>query len=548
MYLDTCYRGKSVRHLLRESYREDGKVKKRTIANITHCSEAEISAIKLALEHKNNLKVLCSTNKDVNLEQGKSIGSAWLVFDIAKKLGIAKALTHSRNGKLALWQVIARVIDQGSRLSAVRLASSLPACDILGITKPFNEDDLYYNLDWICKEQSKIEDRLFKQRSEPNNQGLYLYDVTSSYLEGEHNQLAAFGYNRDGKKGKKQIVIGLLCDSYGRPLSVEVFDGNTQDTKTVASQILKIAERFGGSSVTLIGDRGMVKSKQVQDLLGSGIHYITSITKAQMKTLIESESIDMSLFDHELAEIETDDNLRYILRRNPFRESEIKRFRDNKLSSLSESIAKKNKYLSEHPRAKVDIAIKAIQEYLKKLGLGKWMSIKSENREITAIIDDDALAEKAKLDGCYVLKTDLKKEMASKEIIHSRYKALSMVESAFRSMKTRHLEVRPINVRLKERTKGHVFVVMLAYLIIQELEKSWSQLDITVEEGLRELGTLCVTDVSIKGEIKTSLIHKPNPMVAKLLKSAEVKLPGAIPNGGVEVVTRQKLTNSRKNP
>lgn len=549
MYVDSCQiKKKYVRHLLRENYREDGKVKHRTIANLSKCPGDVIDAIKLALKHKSKLQALYSIAEDITLQQGKSFGAVWLVNDIAKQLGIEKALTHSRNGKLALWQTVARVINQGSRLSAVRLASTTLACDILGITETFNEDDLYSNLDWISEEQSKIEDRLFKQRDKSNNNGLYLYDVTSSYLEGQYNELSAFGYNRDGKRGKKQIVIGLLCDSSGVPLSVEAFDGNRHDTTTVASQIHKIAKRFSGTSVTFVGDRGMIKSKQVEDLFDHGIHYITAITKAQIEALLKYEIIQMSLFDHDIAEVEMEDGLRYIIRRNPFRATEIKSIRDEKLNTLSEKVKAKNKYLSEHPRAKTEVAKKSVEEELTKLKLGKWVSIENEERTLKVVTDNDALEEVSKLDGCYVLKTDLKKEMASTDIVHSRYQALSLVERAFRTMKTDHLEVRPIHVRLKKRTQGHVFIVMLAYLIIQELAKRWRDLNITVEEGLRELGTLTVTDLLIRDEVKINLIPKPSPLVAKLLKCAKVSLPGAIPSRGVNVATRRKLSKTRLNP
>ncbi|HDH06037.1 MAG TPA: IS1634 family transposase, partial [Nitrospirae bacterium] len=166
---------------------------------------------------------------------------------MARQLGIVNAFGTTRQGKLGLWQVIARVIDQGSRLSAVRLAGSHAACDVLGLGK-FNEDDLYNNLDWLSEKQADIEDRLFRKTHRQQKPGLYLYDVTSSYFEGMHNELSAFGYNRDGKKGKKQIVIGLLCNESGIPLSVEVFiTGNTQDPKTLTPQIRKVAERFGNA-------------------------------------------------------------------------------------------------------------------------------------------------------------------------------------------------------------------------------------------------------------------------------------------------------------
>ena len=221
---------------LRQSYRQDSKVKHRTIANLSSCSEQEIEAMRLALKHKDDLTKLAALPDVVSVGQGPSVAAVWLIHSIARQLKITDALGNSREGKLALWQVIARVIDQGSRLSAVRLAQSHACCEILGLGS-FNEDHLYANLDWLDKNQAKIEDSLFGLSYSKNKPSLYLYDVTSSYLEGHNNELAAFGYNRDGKKGKRQIVIGLLCDCNGRPLSIEVFAGNTSDPSTVASQI-----------------------------------------------------------------------------------------------------------------------------------------------------------------------------------------------------------------------------------------------------------------------------------------------------------------------
>src|SRR5207302_610640 len=231
MYIDTSHitrGGKTyTRHLLRESYRANGKVLHRTIANVSHCSAAEIEAIRLALRHKEALEHLGTIQDAITLKQGLSVGAVWTVYQVARRLGIEKALGTTRDGKLALWQVIARVIDQGSRLSAVRLAMAHAACDVLGLGT-FDEDVLYENLDWLAGAQARIEDRLFAQRKKTTPASLFLYDVTSSYLEGTHNALAAFGYNRDVKKGKLQIVIGLLCDEDGHPVSIEVFPGNTQ--------------------------------------------------------------------------------------------------------------------------------------------------------------------------------------------------------------------------------------------------------------------------------------------------------------------------------
>ena len=285
MYIDTSRitrGGKTyTRHLLRESYRANGKVLHRTLANVSHCSETEIEAIRLALRHKGELEHLGTIQDAITLQQGPSFGAVWTVYHVARRLGIAQALGTTREGKLALWQVIARVIDQGSRLSAVRLAMAHAACDVLGLGT-FNEDALYENLDWLAGAQARIEDRLFAQRQKTKPASLFLYDVTSSYLEGTHNALAAFGYNRDGKKGKPQIVIGLLCDEDGHPVSIEVFPGNTQDPRTVAAQLEKLQGRFGVTAITFVGDRGMIKGQQVEDLAQHGFHYITAITKSRL--------------------------------------------------------------------------------------------------------------------------------------------------------------------------------------------------------------------------------------------------------------------------
>src|SRR5262247_4290606 len=304
MYIDTSHitrGGKTyTRHLLRESYRAHGKVLHRTIANVSHCSAAEIEAMRLALRHKDDLEHLGTIQDAITLKQGVSFGAVWTVYHIARRLGIAKALGTTREGKLALWQVVARVLVQGSRLSAVRLAMSHAACDVLGLDA-FNEDALYENLDWLAGAQAAIEDRLFTQRKKTKPASLFLYDVTSSYLEGTQNELAAFGYNRDGKKGKMQIVIGLLCDEDGQPVSIEVFPGNTQDPHTVAAQVAKLKGRFGVTAITFVGDRGMLKNQQVEDLVQHGFHYITAITKPQIEKLLRTGTFQLELFDQELA-------------------------------------------------------------------------------------------------------------------------------------------------------------------------------------------------------------------------------------------------------
>jgi transposase len=550
MYIDVSKRtapnGKTYkRALLRDSYRENGKVKHHTIANLSSCSESEIEAMKLALRHKNDLIHLGSLKQSLTIKQGLSVGAVWLLYDLARQRGIAQALGPSREGKLALWQVIARVIDQGSRLSAVRLAQTHAACDILDMGG-FDEDDLYENLDWLCENQSKIEDRLFRQNHGADSPSLFLYDVTSTYLEGCQNELAAFGYNRDGKKGKLQLVVGLLCDQQGTPLSIEVFKGNLQDPKTLGSQITKVAARFGGGEVTFVGDRGMIKSKQITSLFDHGFHYITAITKPQIEKLLTDRIFEMSLFDEELAEVITDNRQRYILRRNPMRAQEIEKSRADKLQSVSRKLAGQNAYLKDHPRASVEVARRKVTAYAGKLKIDNWVKIDSQDRQLMLTTIPETLEAHSKLDGCYVLKTDLTVEKADKQMVHDRYKDLALVEWAFRESKTTFLELRPVNVRKETRTRGHVLVVMLAYLLVQWLSKCWSQVDKTVAECIAELTQLCADEAIIDDRIRINKIPEPRPSSQDLLDRANVKLPAVICNKGVHVATRVKLTKQRK--
>jgi Transposase len=548
MYVDTSHitrGGKTyTRHLLRESSRAHGKVLHRTIANLSHCSAAEIEAMRLALRHKQDLEHLGTVQDVMTLKQGLSFGAVWTVYHIARRLGIEKALGTTREGKLALWQVIARVIDQGSRLSAVRLAMSHAACDVLGLGT-FDEDALYENLDWLAEAQAAIEDRLFAQRTKTTPVSLFLYDVTSSYLEGTHNALAAFGYNRDGKKGKLQIVIGLLCDEDGYPVSIEVFPGNTQDPQTLAAQVAKLKERFGVQAITFVGDRGMIKSQQIADLAQQGFHYITAITKPQIEKLLRTGTFQMELFEQELAEVLADEGVRYVLRRNPVRAQEVRENRQAKLATLQALVVKHNHYLTEHPRADAPGALQKLVARAKTLRLSDWVELTLEERAITLTVNASAQQEAAKLDGCYVLKTDLTSAQAPKEMVHDRYKDLASVEHAFRTCKTAHLEVRPIFLRREARTRAHALVVMLAYQIIRYLASCWSAFDVTVAEGLHALTTLCLVEVAPKNAPSYHGIPTPRDAIARLLQSADITLPKVFSLSGTRVSTKKKLQSER---
>ena len=539
----TTKSGTYTRHLLRTSFREDGRVKHETIANISSCAPEEVAAIKLALKHKSNLQNLGSL-EEVSLEQGLSVGAVWTLKTVAERLGISKALGRGRMAILALWLVIARLIDQGSRLSAVRLASSHAACDVLGIGKSFNEDTLYEVLDWCAENQDAIEDALYRGKYKQATPRVYLYDVTSSYLEGQQNELGDYGYNRDGKKGKKQIVIGLLTDQAGAPLSVETFKGNTSDQTTVWNQIRKLKDRFGAKKITLVGDRGMLKTPQQSALNGDEFHFITAITKAQIKKLLKTGIFQLGLFDNELCEIEFDD-MRYILRRNPQRRDEIRANRENMLQKARKLSSDRNEYLREHSRADPEVAKRKVESYLSRRKLVIFCSVTLSGRVLSLEFDEQAKGEHEKLDGCYVIKTDLKPEEASAKEIHDRYKDLALVEQAFRTMKTVHLEERPVFVRKAGRTRGHMVVVMLAYMISYHIKSYWKEIDCTIKEGIQELSTINANVVRI-GTKEIAMVPKPRKRAAQLLKALLVKLPQNLLHLGVKVATKRKLRERRK--
>ena len=530
---------------LRESYREGKQVLKRNIANLTHCDPAEVAAIELALQFKGDLAALGSLDK-IQLRQGPSVGAVWTLHKVARRLGIEKALGSGFAAQLAQWQVLARVVDQGSRLSAVRLAQSHAACDVLGIRRGFDENDLYDNLTWLSQHQQQIEDRLFAARRGGRKPELFLYDGTSSYLEGQQNAYGDYGYARDGKKGKKQIVVGLLCDEAGEPVSTEVFQGNTQDTQTFAAQVKKASERFGCERVTFVGDRGMIKSPQVKELLRVGFHYITAITKPQIEALLGTGVLQMELFAAGVCEVQQQDGVRYVLRRNPMRAEQIAASRADKQASVERVLQEQNRYLAEHRRAWVSAAEKKVCTKIKTLKIDAWLKTGVAGRTLKLIVDQPALDQASRLDGCYVLKTDLPQSAAAKQAVHDRYKDLALVEQAFRTCKTEHLEMRPVNVRTAEHTRGHVFAVMLGYLIRRELSRAWESLDATVAEGIHQLQTLCSTEMKVDGGASCLRIPTPKPACRALLDALGVRLPEVLPHTDTRVVTRKKLPERRK--
>lgn len=526
--------------LLRESYREDGNVKTKTIANITHSSSEEIMAIELALKNKHCLSTLITVG-DIKLKQKLSLGASHGIIELAKRIGISKALGLDFNAQLAMIQIVSRTISQGSRLSAVRFAQNDSVCDLLALKRGFDEGDLYENLKWLSNNQTNIEKKLFNQRKS-NCSKLFLYDVTSSYFEGKHNQYAMFGYNRDGKKGKRQLVAGLLCDDNGTPISIQAFEGNTQDPETLEAQIVKVTKDFSCKEVVFVGDRGMIKTPQKEILAENKFKYITALTFPQIKTLLKEDVIQMSLFDNELQEVQMKDGTRYIMRRNPVREREIQETRKEKRIILDNLITDRNTYLSEHPKATIEVAEKKVITKLNRLKMSTWASVAKKDRTLSLIVDEDKLKEESKLDGCYVITTDVSETDYDKKQVHERYKDLQSVERAFRTSKTGLLEMRPIHVRTKASTDGHLLIVMLSYLIIKEIERCLveAKVNLTAEEAIGELNKICSHEIKIK-DLSILKIPTPNLTSQTILDALNIQLPEILIHRDLPVVSRKKL-------
>jgi transposase len=356
--------------------------------------------------------------------------------------------------------------------------------------------------------------------------------------------LADWGYNRDKKSGKKQVVVGLLCDEQGDPVSIEVFVGKTRDFDTVASQIAKAVKEFKCKRILFVGDRGMIKSKQMAQLNDAEFYYLTAITKPQIEKLLKTGVFQIDWFDSTLCEVEHD-TARYILRRNPQRVADIRRTRQEKQAAIAHLCQKKNVYLAEHPRAQVQTAMKEIEGRMARLKVAGWLRLEAHGRQLYLQENPDALAQEAKLDGCYVLKSDAPKDI-DKHLLHDRYKDLAAVERAFRTCKTAMLEMRPWYVWSEKSTRGHALVVMLAYLITRYLQHVWSEMDLTVEEGLHQLSMVCSMEIVIHNQSAYHTIPTPDPTVATLLEAAQVRLPKVLPHLGTHVVSRKKLPSRRK--
>ena len=550
MYIESVPNRKSPPTLLlRESYREKGRVKKRTIANLTKWPATLVADMRNSLNGKSGEKQSKTQSVDINqIQSGPVFGVLAVLKQLADEIGLTKALGATRLASLALFLILARIPHQGSRLSAVRWARNHAVKEVLGLNY-FDEDDLYEALEWIEENQAIIEKRLYQRYVKDNGSPpiLVLYDITSSYLEGEKNELAEYGYNRDKKEGKKQVVIGLLTGPDGEPLSVEVFRGNTSDPTTVSRQIETLIHRFAIKDVVFVGDRGMVKTKGKEAIKAQhGLHYITALTVPQIRKLLKTGVFQTDLFDVDVVEVTGELGKRYILRRCELRQRKEHHRREDKIARISEAVRERNQFVAASIRAKPETGLTKLKSWAKQHKILSFIDLYLENDQIKMDIDKEKKEADSILYGCYVVETDVSDDNMDKKTVWDRYGDLQKVERDFRRMKTSLIQVRPIFVRKESRTRGHVFVSMLSLKIARVMESRLykafqttreSDNAVTVEDAIDALSRLCLQHYPI-GDQRVTGLPKPDDYQQKLLDAlaVRIKAPTATPSSSLKFV------------
>ena len=459
-------------YLLREGYREDGKVKSRTLANLSHWPLAKIERLRRVLRDE----LLSEPSAGLTMLRSLPHGHVAAVLGSARKIGLDRLLAGgqapTRLAALVLAMIVARIVDPASKLATARQLDAATATTSLGpllALDMVSEQELYAALDWLLSQQSRIERRLAQRHLSQGT--LVLYDVSSTYFEGRTCPLARRGYSRDGKRDKLQIVFGLLCASDGCPVAVEVFEGNTGDPSTLAVQVDKLKQRFQLDHVVLVGDRGMITETRIDTLLRpAGLDWITALRAPTIRTLLDHGAIQLSLFDQrDLAEVSSPDfpNERLVVCRNPLLAAERARKRLDLLAATEADLRKVTKAVNRKikPLRGADQIGLAAGAVLNRHKVAKHFTLSITDDTFSFTRNTDAIEAEARLDGFYVIRTNLDKTTLAASDVVRVYKSLSQAERAFRSIKTVDLEIRPIHHRLADRVRAHVLLCMLAYYL-----------------------------------------------------------------------------------
>ena len=457
--------------LLRESYREGGRVRKRTLLNLSDWPADRIAGFKLLLKGGT---VIPADQQAITIIRSLPHGHVAAALGTARKIGLDRLLGPDGNRcrDLVLALVVSRLLEPGSKLAAARALSPDTASSSLGQQLglgPVDEDELYTALDWLAVRQPAIETVLAKDHLAGGT--LVLYDVSSSYMEGHCCPLAQYGYNRDGKRGKLQIVYGLLCAADGCPVAIEVFEGRTADPMTLASQVGKLKERFGLDHVVLVGDRGMITQARItEDLSAAGLDWITALRAPAIKALRDAGALQMSLFDErDMAAITAPDfpGERLIVCRNRALAAERARKREDLITATERELARIAAAVTRQRQplrgtAAIGLKVGAVLDHHK---MAKHFTLDIADNRFSFARRREEIAAEAALDGIYVVRTSLPATVLDDAATVRNYKSLSLVERAFRCLKTVDLQIRPVYHWLADRVRAHVFLCMLAYYL-----------------------------------------------------------------------------------
>jgi transposase len=462
-------------HLLRRSYRDGATVKNETLGNLSHLPPHVIDLIRRALKGE----AFAPVTELFEVVASAHHGHVQAVRTTMQRLGFEAliAARPSRERDLVVAMVAARILEPDSKLATTRWwhTTTLPAS--LGVSDA-DEDALYDAMDWLLERQARIEQKLAARHLQAG--GLVLYDLTSSYFEGTTCPLAAFGHNRDGKKGKLQVNYGLLTDARGCPVAVSVFKGNTGDPPTLLPEVQRVRERFGIEQLVMVGDRGMISQTQITALQALvGVDWITALKTGALRALLAEGHLQLGLFDERnLFELTHPDypGERLVACRNP----ELAKLRAHKRQALLAATVKeldKVKGMVARGTLKGRDAIGVrVGKVVNKYKVAKHLRLEIQDDRFDCQIDEARVAAEAALDGLYVIRTSVPAERFDAADTVRTYKRLSDVERAFRSLKTIDLRVRPIRHRLAERVRSHIFLCMLAYYVEWHMREAWRPL------------------------------------------------------------------------
>jgi transposase len=543
--------------MLCSKYREGMKVKTRTVANLSHLPEQLILNIENALKSVRETTVLL---KDIAVKHCIDYGYFLVLLHTMKQLRIDQVLEKTLSETDALLvkaMLIGKLIGGDSKLSIFNwLGRERGICKLLGMDMTGRKvDHLYYSLGELWLHQPKIEKKWFRYHQGASRR-VYLYDLTSTYFEGTHNALAAYGYNRDGKKGKKQMCVGLLTTEDGFPLRIEAFPGNTSDSTTVTGQIRCLKDELGVEEIVFVGDRGMHITYNLEndpELIGEDIHFITGLTHAGIQTLIAEGTLQFSLFSSELAEVIVDGQ-RYILSVNPELEwiersfldnrrercdtliDELRKSWANRCSKNVENRQKQEEYKGKYKHLKTELNHKDIKNYTRRVehilencGMSKYYSVELiDNHSFTVNVNQDEFEKSRSLCGKYVVYSNVPVQEMTAVEVRGEYKNLQNVEHAFRDLKSDNICIRPVYHCNENQTRGHVLLCMFAYAIIKELEnklfpflKKYNQKNktkISFDDLKAELNNIKMCELNIGGGVTSIMYPDLTTLQKKILQ------------------------------